>query len=56
MTTTHVSRVLYFTCMKNSTTSVALKTAMVSAATVFIGPRSKNATCHVRYVQMSRMT
>ena len=37
--------------MKNSTTSVALNTAMASAATVLNGPRSKNATCQVRYVQ-----
>ena len=49
-TTAHVSRVLYFTCMKNSTTSVALNTAIVSAAIVLSGPRSKYATCQVRYV------
>jgi hypothetical protein len=37
--------------MKNSTTSVALKTAMPSAAMVLSGPRSKNAICTVRKVQ-----
>ena len=48
--------VLYFTCMKNSTTSVALKTAIDQRGDgVAVAPRSKNAICTVRYVQNIRM-
>ena len=36
--------------MKNSMTSTALNTAIPSATTVLSTPRSKNATCQVRYV------
>ena len=50
-TTAEVRRGLSRRCMKNSATSTALNAAMPSAATVLSDPRSKEATCHVRYVQ-----
>src|SRR5678816_696909 len=40
----------YFTCMKNSTTSVALKTAIVIATGKFRSPRLINAAITVRIV------
>src|SRR5580765_7476765 len=45
-----VRRLPYFTCMKNSTTSVALKTAIVSATGKFRLPRLMNAAITVRAV------
>ena len=50
-TTTQVSLGLYQACMKNKTTSVALNTAIPSAATALRGPRSRNEICTVRNVQ-----
>ena len=41
---------LYLTCMKKRITRVALHTAMASAATVFMGPKSLNATAVVTAV------
>src|SRR4026207_2074088 len=49
-TISFVSLLPYFTCMKNSTTSVALKTAMVSATGKFRSPRFTNAASTVRMV------
>ena len=43
-TTILVIRLLYFTCMKNSTTSVALVMAMPIATGKFADPRLMNAT------------
>jgi len=51
-----VSRGLYFACMKKSTTSVALKTAIPSATTVFHGPRSTPEIAVVAAVMTSRVT
>ena len=47
-TTSWVSRLLYFTCMKNRMTSVALKTAMPRATTALNGPKSWVAAQTVR--------
>jgi len=46
---------LYFRCIKKRTTKVVLQTAMASAATVFIGPRSLNATAVVSAVSAMRV-
>jgi hypothetical protein len=51
-----VSRELYFTCMKNKITSNIFVTAMASATTVFIAPRSMNETYVVNAVKQSRAT
>jgi len=53
--TTRVKPGLYLTCMKKRITKVALHTAMASAATVFIGPRSLNATAVVSAVSAMRV-
>src|SRR5208282_5829962 len=45
---------VYFTCMKNRTTRIALKVAIVRATIVFKGPRSMKATPAVRPVPTSR--
>ena len=45
-TTAQVSRVLYFTCMKNRTTSVALSTAIASATTVLNGAEIDERDLH----------
>src|SRR5437762_12372398 len=49
-TITFVNLLPYFTCMKNSTTSVALTTAIVSATGKFRLPRLMNAAITVRIV------
>ncbi len=43
-TTSFVSRLLYFTCMKNRMTSVALMIAIAIATGKFSTPRLMNAT------------
>src|SRR6266571_3670951 len=53
-TKTQVSRELHRTCMKYSTTSVALITAMVNATTTFKNPRSSFATLQVTTVNTAR--
>ena len=54
-TTILVSPGLYLTCMKNRTTSVAFVTAMASAATVFIAPKSTKAIAVVSAVRARRV-
>ena len=39
-TMSRTSRLLHFKCMKKNTTSVAFRTAMAMATTVFPGPKS----------------
>jgi len=39
-TMSRTSRLLHLTCMKKSTTSVAFRTAMAMATTVFHAPKS----------------
>src|SRR5271169_456738 len=45
---------VYFTCMKKSTTRVALMVAMVRATMVLNGPRSMKAAATVRVVPASK--
>src|ERR1035438_3892836 len=45
---------VYFTCMKKSTTKVALMVAMVRATMVLNGPRSMKAAATVRVVPASK--
>src|SRR5262245_31254841 len=55
MTTSQVRRGPYLTCMKNSTTSAALNTAIPKATTVLKAPRSTLAARTVRSVPSIKM-
>ena len=46
-----IRSLVYFTCMKKSTTRMALKVAMVRARMVFNRPKSRKAAETVRPVQ-----